>query len=64
MNITLVTRVVGRCRKCGGNMFEEKDQYGGYVACLQCGCIEEPEPIQIDTTRLTRGLPRKKGIVL
>ena len=25
------------CQKCGGDLYEGKDMYGPFVACLQCG---------------------------
>jgi hypothetical protein len=27
----------GRCKKCGGNLYLEKDVGGWYEGCLQCG---------------------------
>jgi hypothetical protein len=25
------------CPRCGGDMNEDSDQYGHYIACIQCG---------------------------
>ncbi len=25
------------CQRCGGDLSLERDQYGAYVACIQCG---------------------------
>ena len=25
------------CPRCHGDLFQERDQYGWYVSCLQCG---------------------------
>ncbi len=25
------------CPRCGGDLFQERDHYGWYVSCLQCG---------------------------
>lgn len=25
------------CPKCGGDLYEQRDQYGPYIACVQCG---------------------------
>jgi len=25
------------CPRCGGDLYLERDVYGAYVACLQCG---------------------------
>ena len=27
------------CRRCRGDLHEEKDVYGAYVACIQCGYV-------------------------
>ena len=39
------------CKRCGGDLFVERDSEGLYVSCLQCGAIlvkrekiEEPVP--------------------
>ena len=39
------------CPKCGGDLAQEKDEYGPYVHCLQCGChpgeqLVRPSPIR------------------
>ena len=25
------------CRRCGGDLYMETDQFGAYVSCFQCG---------------------------
>ncbi|MFC2018447.1 hypothetical protein ACFLU4_00610 [Chloroflexota bacterium] len=30
-----------RCPKCGGNTYTDRDHYGWYQNCLQCGCIRD-----------------------
>ena len=30
------------CPKCEGDLYEEKDTYGKYVACMQCGRVINP----------------------
>lgn len=25
-----------RCKRCGGDLFQEEDQYGIFLSCLQC----------------------------
>lgn len=32
-----------RCPKCGGRLFSDKDRYGYYQQCLQCGFIKNVE---------------------
>jgi DNA-directed RNA polymerase subunit M/transcription elongation factor TFIIS len=27
------------CRRCGGDLFLERDTDGSYVSCLQCGAV-------------------------
>lgn len=27
------------CRRCGGDLYSEKDEFGFYIACLQCGAV-------------------------
>ena len=25
------------CQRCGGDLYQETDQFGSYVSCFQCG---------------------------
>jgi len=27
------------CKRCGGDLFIERDSEGAYISCLQCGAI-------------------------
>ncbi len=27
------------CRKCGGDLYLEKDRFGSYASCMQCGAV-------------------------
>ncbi|MDO8569142.1 MAG: hypothetical protein Q7R57_10600 [Dehalococcoidales bacterium] len=27
------------CKRCGGNLSLERDEYGAYVTCIQCGAV-------------------------
>ena len=29
------------CKRCGGNLYLERDQFGIYVSCIQCGAEYE-----------------------
>ena len=41
------------CRRCGGDLFIEKDSFGVYLECLQCGASwNQPD--------LSFGAPAKK----
>jgi len=35
----------GRCPKCGGNLFLDKDLYGWYEQCLQCSYTGDLEDV-------------------
>ena len=34
------------CTRCGGDLFQNRDEYGQYIACAQCGTYlsEADEP--------------------
>ena len=34
-----------RCSRCDGNVYLDKDQYGWYVKCLQCGHTSDLRPV-------------------
>jgi len=40
------------CPRCRGDLHEERDFYGQYVACIQCGYVLDSR--QEQTLRLTR----------
>jgi len=27
------------CKRCGGDLFLERDNYGSYISCIQCGAV-------------------------
>ena len=31
------------CPRCEGDLYEDKDTYGRYLACLQCGRVINPK---------------------
>jgi len=33
-----VVKVKG-CKRCGGDLFLERDTYGDYISCIQCGAV-------------------------
>jgi len=35
----------GRCPKCGGNLFLDRDLYGWYEQCLQCSYTGDLEAV-------------------
>ena len=56
------------CQKCQGDMYEEKDSYGAFHQCLQCGFIKDldapslmlTKQVQAEVTRAKR-TRRSKG---
>lgn len=38
------------CPRCGGDMHDNRDEYGCYAECLQCGYMRDVE----DAKRLSR----------
>ena len=49
------------CPRCKGDLYEDKDKYGHYVSCLQCGYhrnkIQDSAPLFLPLVRV-RGRPR------
>ena len=37
-----------RCPRCSGDLFEETDQFGIFVTCLQCGFSKELHEQMVD----------------
>ncbi len=33
------------CPKCKGDVVEERDHYGSYTQCLQCGYLRDLQPV-------------------
>ncbi len=47
------------CPRCGGDLRDEQDHYGPYVACVQCGYIL---PTQVEQTlRATGTVERERA---
>ena len=40
------------CPKCGGDLYKQVDQFGVYVACLQCGRHLVPDTAVVGLTPL------------
>ena len=43
-----------RCPRCSGDLFEESDQYGRFITCMQCGfskdtveALTDPDDISV-----------------
>lgn len=36
---------LGKCKRCFGDMYSNRDMYGAYQQCLQCGhMVDEEQP--------------------
>ena len=51
--------VQGKCAKCGGSLYLDKDQFGWFEQCLQCGFVsnldkmmEPVVPLDIKSTEM------------
>ena len=43
------------CSRCGGDLFSERDTYGTYISCMQCGrYMTEAEETQLKHPALMR----------
>ena len=40
------------CQRCQGDMLLERDRYGQYLECIQCGY--ETDPLRLQQTRAPR----------
>lgn len=53
------------CSRCGARMFGNRDMYGEYLECVQCGHLinlENPRlEIDVQKGRLKPGRPKKRG---
>ena len=52
------------CPKCRGDMYLEKDNYGTYRQCLQCGFIRDldvPAPMVAQTQEVEVEPARRRG---
>lgn len=45
----------GRCPKCGGNLYLDKDYNGWYEQCLQCAYMKDLAVVALNKTK-TQGL--------
>ena len=51
------------CTKCGGDMYEDKDSYGAFHQCLQCGLIRDLDaPSMLLTKQLQDEVSRAKRV--
>lgn len=51
------------CPKCGGDMLVDKDQYGWYEQCMQCGFLGDlKELVKNDDEAVRRVRAKKKAV--
>ena len=50
------------CTKCGGDLYLERDKFGSYVSCIQCGNIrlDFDVPVMETTARTVLGGSREQ----
>ena len=52
------------CKRCGGDLSLERDKYGAYVECIQCGAVlNVSEMISRDTKAKSEHQERKTLVV-
>ena len=39
------------CSRCGGDLFLERDHYGTYITCIQCGASQNTFELHYDNAR-------------
>lgn len=61
-----------RCPRCSGDLFEDRDTYGPFITCMQCGFtkdvmskLDEPlekslEPVPVPTVPKSDGIKRRR----
>jgi tRNA(Ile2) C34 agmatinyltransferase TiaS len=50
-----------RCPKCGGNVYIDKDFYGWYEKCLQCGYASDLQSLVEVREKVGKGSPDQAG---
>ena len=46
------SRSFGRCKKCGGTLYLDRDFDGWYEACLQCGYMHDLAAVYQDKQKV------------
>ena len=49
-------KTVGRCPKCGGNLYLDRDYNGWYEQCLQCAYMKDLAVVYQKATKIDKGL--------
>jgi len=52
---------VKNCPKCGGDVRIDRDEYGWFEQCLQCGHTRDLETIVVNPPQPQKGQPQKGG---
>ncbi len=50
-----------QCPRCGGDLMSERDKYGSFVSCMQCGMCKDITNVDFDPSQLsTEPVPAPK----
>ena len=49
------------CPKCHGDVRVDRDQYGWYEQCIQCGFVRDLEPMKLDGNEALTDSPWQRG---
>ncbi len=44
------------CKRCGGDLYLDRDFYGTYVACMQCGAVRADFGEQVSPEVVSRAM--------
>ena len=58
MRCRIMTRA---CKRCGGDLSLERDQYGTYVECIQCGANSNVSDMIIKDSK-PKSMPQEKKL--
>jgi hypothetical protein len=50
--------VARKCVKCGGSVYLDRDQFGWYEQCLQCGFVSDLKDIAVMANTGEKGAAR------
>ena len=42
-----------QCPRCGGDLISERDNYGSFISCLQCGLSKDVTGDKVDPSQIS-----------
>lgn len=42
-----------RCPRCNGDLIAERDQYGAFITCMQCGMCKDITGAKVDPSQIS-----------